>query len=118
MAKTSFNTSTPLENQKENSIGWISPLLIVIYMLSYGLGVGTVPWLLLGELCPTKVKGIASGCVTCAAFLTVFMVVKLFPEMSKIWGLEATYLGFGVICILMAVFVYFLVPETKGKTIA
>lgn len=26
-------------------------------MLSYGLGVGTVPWLLLGELCPTKVKG-------------------------------------------------------------
>ena len=33
-------------------------------------------------------------------------------------GLEATYLGFGVICILMAVFVYFLVPETKGKTMA
>ena len=37
--------------------GWIPPLLIVIYMLCYGIGVGTVPWLLLGELCPTKVKG-------------------------------------------------------------
>ena len=56
--------------------------------------------------------------MTCAAFLTVFLVVKLFPELSKLLGLEATYLGFGVICILMAVFVYFLVPETKGKTMA
>ena len=64
------------------------------------------------------ISGIASGCVTCAAFLTVFLVVKLFPEVSKMWGLDITYLGFGIICILMALFVYFLVPETKGKTMA
>ena len=31
--------------------------LIVIYMLGFGIGVGTVPWLLLGELCPSEVKG-------------------------------------------------------------
>ena len=34
---------------------------IVAYMLSNGVGVGTVPWLLLGELCPARVKGVASG---------------------------------------------------------
>jgi hypothetical protein len=28
---------------------------VVLYMLSFGIGVGTVPWLLLGELCPSKV---------------------------------------------------------------
>ena len=39
-----------------------APLLeIVAYMLSNGVGVGTVPWLLLGELCPARVKGVASG---------------------------------------------------------
>ena len=39
-----------------------APLVeIVAYMLSNGIGVGTVPWLLLGELCPAKVKGVASG---------------------------------------------------------
>ena len=32
-------------------------ILIVIYMLGFGMGVGTVPWLLLGELCPSEVKG-------------------------------------------------------------
>ena len=31
-------------------------VLIVIYMLGFGAGVGTVPWLLLGELCPAEVK--------------------------------------------------------------
>ncbi len=29
---------------------------VVLYMLSFGIGVGTVPWLLLGELCPSKVS--------------------------------------------------------------
>ena len=39
-----------------------APLVeIVAYMLSNGVGVGTVPWLLLGELCPARVKGLASG---------------------------------------------------------
>ena len=62
--------------------------------------------------------GIASGCVTCAAFLTVFLVVKLFPEFSKVWGLHTTYLGLGIVCVVMAVFTYFYIPETKGKTMA
>ena len=39
-----------------------APLVeIIAYMLSNGAGVGTVPWLLLGELCPARVKGVASG---------------------------------------------------------
>ena len=62
--------------------------------------------------------GIASGCVTCAAFFTVFLVVKLFPELTKAWGLQAIYLGFGVICVVMAIFTYTYVPETKGKSMA
>ena len=39
-----------------------APLVeIIAYMLSNGVGVGTVPWLLLGELCPARVKGVTSG---------------------------------------------------------
>ena len=33
---------------------------VVLYMLSFGIGVGTVPWLLLGELCPSKVGSLFS----------------------------------------------------------
>jgi len=31
------------------------PVEIVVYMLSFGIGVGTIPWLLVGELCPIEV---------------------------------------------------------------
>jgi hypothetical protein len=34
---------------------FIFPVEIVVYMLTFGIGVGTVPWLLLGELCPIEV---------------------------------------------------------------
>ena len=49
----------------------------------FGAGVGTIPWLLLGELCPSKVKGIASGVTVSVAFVMIFAVVKIFP-----YGLE------------------------------
>ena len=50
------------EEPRPGSVLSGAPLVeIVAYMLSNGIGVGTVPWLLLGELCPAKVKGVASG---------------------------------------------------------
>ena len=54
-----------------------------LYFLVFGAGVGTIPWLLLGELCPSKVKGIASGVTVSVAFVMIFAVVKIFP-----YGLE------------------------------
>ena len=96
----------------------ITIFCLVFYMLSYGLGVGTVPWLLLGELTPSGIKGITSGVVTCSAFLTIFIVVKLFPISLQIVGGFVTYLGFAGICFLTSTFSYLCIPETRGKTLA
>jgi len=52
---------------------------VILYMLVYGAGVGTIPWLLLGELCPCKVKVITSGVTVFMAFISIFAVVKIFP---------------------------------------
>lgn len=50
------------EDRSRSAVLRGAPLVeIVAYMLSNGIGVGTVPWLLLGELCPARVKGVASG---------------------------------------------------------
>ena len=64
------------------------------------------------------IQGITSGCVTCVAFLTVFLVVKLFPTVVQVWGAAATYFGFGGVCFVMALFTILFVPETQGKTMA
>jgi hypothetical protein len=59
-------TNLYTERQGEDAVGTTRSLLllydlypataVVLYMLSFGIGVGTVPWLLLGELCPSKVS--------------------------------------------------------------
>lgn len=72
---------------------------VIIYMLVFGAGVGTIPWLLLGELCPSKVKGIASGVTVFMAFLTIFGVVKLFPFGLKYLTPHGTYGFFAVVCL-------------------
>lgn len=66
-----------------------------------------------GELCPVKVKGLASGVVACAAFGTIFLLVKLFPMMLSQLGQHGTYLFFAAVCLVLIVFTHFFVPETR-----
>ena len=70
---------------------------VILYMLVFGAGVGTIPWLLLGELCPSKVKGMASGITVFMAFITIFAVVKVFPYGLKYLQPYGTYGGFAVV---------------------
>ena len=63
----------------------------------FGAGVGTIPWLLLGELCPSKVKSLASGITVAVAFVTIFLVVKAFPYGLEYLGPPATYAFFSVV---------------------
>ena len=67
----------------------------------------------LGELCPVRVKGVTSGIVAMAAFGTVFILVKAFPTMLVVLSQHGTYFLFAMVCLIMAVFTHFCVPETR-----
>ena len=102
----------------DNSLLRLLPVVeVVFYMLSYGLGVGTIPWLLLGELCPARVKGVSSGLAVFVAYLTIFLVVKLFPWLTAAAGRAVTYWIFAVVCALTGLFTVGCLPETKGKSL-
>ena len=72
-------------------------LSVILYILVFGAGVGTIPWLLLGELCPSKVKGVASGLTVAVAFICIFAVVKLFPFGLKYLTPSGTYAFFALV---------------------
>jgi SP family arabinose:H+ symporter-like MFS transporter len=67
--------------------------------------VGTVPWLLLGELCPSKTKGISSGVTVFIAFISIFAVVKFFPVSLDHLGPPATYTVFALVRHLLAILI-------------
>lgn len=66
---------------------------------------------------PADARGLASGITLSAAFTMTFIVVKLYPTFLSIWGSNNLFLFFGIMSLLSMIYVYFMVPETKGKTL-
>lgn len=83
----------------------------------FQIGLLTIPFTLLGEIYPSNARGLASGITLSAAFTMTFIVLKLYPTFDNIWGSNNLFLFFGVMSLLSVIYVYFLVPETKGKTL-
>ena len=81
----------------------VPALSVILYILVFGAGVGTIPWLLLGELCPSKVKGVASGVTVSVAFVCIFAVVKLFPFGLHYLTPSGMYAFFAVVSLSLTI---------------
>ena len=74
-------------------------------------------WVLLSELFPNKIRGIAISFVGLINSSVSFVVQFLFPwELSNL-GSSLTFLIYGLFALLGIIFVYFKIPETKGKSL-
>lgn len=96
----------------------IIPLLSVLgYALAYKYGLGLVPIVTTGELFPTPVK--AMGMTMADLVYTVMAVVslKVYYLTIELHGMYFPFMLFGVCGLFTAGFVYWVVPETKGKTL-
>lgn len=58
-------------------IGWLPLTCVVLYVASFGMGVGPVPWILLGELLPTPVRSIGASIVTSIFAIVLFTVTNV-----------------------------------------
>lgn len=96
---------------------WIPVACIFIFIITCTLGFLVVPWIMIGELYPMKVRGIVGGFTTCAAHSFVFIVVKTYPLMSRAVERHGAFVIYGLISFVATLFFYFYLPETKGKTL-
>ncbi|XP_064471405.1 facilitated trehalose transporter Tret1-like isoform X2 [Ornithodoros turicata] len=100
-----------------STFGWAPVLAVSVYFFGYSLGLGGLPWVLLGEVLPQRVKGFATGFCTAFNFATGFVVVKEFQDFLHFFGSEGIYWFYSAILGLGFVLFLFFVPETKGKTL-
>ncbi|GAB0095590.1 facilitated trehalose transporter Tret1 [Sergentomyia squamirostris] len=94
---------------------WLPITTLMIYIVSYTIGLATVPFALLGELFPTNIKAIATASYTLFAGLIGFGILKLYQVVSDNLGLHVTFWGFAVFSLGFFIFTYLLIPETKGR---
>ncbi|NMH85999.1 sugar porter family MFS transporter [Flavivirga algicola] len=99
----------------------MNTLLILIGILgfvgSFAASIGPVMWVLFSELFPNKIRGLAISFVGFINLAVAFLVQLLFPwELSKL-GNSTTFLVYAVFAVIGLAFIWFKVPETKGKSL-
>ena len=87
---------------------------LVTYIICFAMSLGPIGWIIVSEVFPLKIRGIAMSICTVANFAFNFFVVGSFPVLIHNIGGAYTFWGFAVVSFFCILFVFFFVPETKG----
>ncbi|KAJ9592465.1 hypothetical protein L9F63_015881 [Diploptera punctata] len=90
---------------------------LVLFIFTSTVGFLTLPWAMIGEVFPSRVRGLAGGSTTCLAYLFSFAIVKTYPQMKHAMQSHGVFGFYGAMSLLGTLFVYFFLPETYGKTL-
>jgi len=98
-------------------------LLILGYIGCFALSIGPVTWVILSEIFPTKIRGRALALSTFCLWIANFVVSQTFPMMNENrWLVDTFHHAFpfwvyGTLCLVEILFVWRMVPETKGQSL-
>lgn len=98
------------------SAGWAGVAFVYIFIANFAYSWGPVGWVLPSEIMPLSIRSKAMSISTSANWMMNFVVGRATPTMIRDIK-YGTYIFFAVFCLLGAAWVYFFVPETKGKTL-
>ncbi|NVK26598.1 MAG: sugar porter family MFS transporter [Flavobacteriia bacterium] len=97
--------------------GLIVLIAVLAFVASFAVSLGPVMWVLLSELFPTRIRGIAVSVVGLVNSMVSFLVQLVFPWELDVLGSSLTFLIYGLFAVGGLIFVIRVVPETKGKTL-
>ncbi|GAA4815132.1 D-xylose transporter XylE [Litoribaculum gwangyangense] len=97
-------------------IGIATLVFIIIYTASFMMSWGPICWVLISEIYPNKIRSQAIAIAVAAQWAANFFISSTYPPMME-FSSGGTYLFYGIMSIISAIFVWKMVPETKGKTL-
>jgi SP family xylose:H+ symportor-like MFS transporter len=97
-------------------IGIGTLVFIIIYTASFMMSWGPMTWVLISEIFPNKIRGRAIAVAVAAQWAANYFISSTYPAMMEFSG-GLTYSFYGLMSVLSFVFVWKMVPETKGKTL-
>ncbi|XP_073958627.1 facilitated trehalose transporter Tret1-like [Choristoneura fumiferana] len=96
---------------------WLPIVLLTLHISTIGLGVMLIPMMIIGEIYPLEHRSLCSAVTNCYLVVCMFAILKTFAGMKVSIGLEGAYLVYAVIVALALVVSWFILPETKGRTL-
>jgi SP family arabinose:H+ symporter-like MFS transporter len=92
-------------------------LLVLLYVACFAIGIGTGTWVLMSEICPTRIRGRAMSIATVCLWCGTLIVTLTFLSLVRVLTAPGAFLLYALICVAAVVFVWRGVPETKGRSL-
>lgn len=109
---------------QQQAIGFLSLLGVLIFIASFALSMGPVVWVVLSEMFPNKMRSVAMSVAVAVQWGGNYMVSQSFPMVTAsevnnnaFWNGSLPYFIFSGFIILIIIFTYKFIPETKGKSL-
>jgi SP family xylose:H+ symportor-like MFS transporter len=104
-------------------LGYLALLCMILFMAGFSFSWGPVVWVLLSEIFPNKIRGRAMSIAVAVQWIMNYLVSWTFPMLDKssfltrIFHHGFAYWVYGMMAVFAALFMWKLVPETKGKSL-
>ncbi|XP_027470123.2 solute carrier family 2, facilitated glucose transporter member 8 isoform X1 [Zalophus californianus] len=111
---------TPLSLESASTsvgLAWLAVGSMCLFIAGFAVGWGPIPWLLMSEIFPLHVKGMATGVCVLTNWFMAFLVTKEFSSVMEVLRPHGAFWLASAFCIFSVLFTLSCVPETKGKTL-
>lgn len=97
---------------------WFPIASILFYIFINTFGFFVLPGIMLSEMLPARARGVLGGLTFTVINISLFITAKVYPQFIDAFHGYGMFWFFGAASIIGTVFIYFFVPETKGKPLA
>jgi MFS family permease len=101
---------------EEKAAGWTAVVMVWLFVINFGYSWGPCAWILIAEIWPLSTRPYGTALGGSSNWMNNFIIGQITPDLLEriTYG---TYILFGLVIILGAVFIWFFVPETKRLTL-
>ena len=92
-------------------------VLVVAAIACYAMSLGPVTWVLLSEIFPNRIRGVAMATCTFALWVGCCTLTFSFPSLNATLGSSGTFWIYTAVCLSGFLFFWRKLPETKGKSL-
>jgi sugar porter (SP) family MFS transporter len=92
-------------------------MLVIIAIAIYAMSLAPITWVVLSEIFPNRIRGVAMSIATFALWIACFLLTFTFPILNKSLGSYGTFWVYSAICFAGYLFIKNKLPETKGKSL-
>jgi len=97
--------------------GMIVPMLLFLFIASHAIGQGAVIWVLISEVFPNSVRAYGQSLGASTHWIMAAIITTLFPILAVKIGPAPIFAFFAFMMVLQLLWVIFIMPETKGKSL-